>query len=33
MVVTHQQVSPNRKSDISPSDAARFKSRLEAALN
>jgi N-acetylmuramoyl-L-alanine amidase len=33
MVVTHQQVSPNRKTDISPADAARFKSRLKAALN
>jgi N-acetyl-anhydromuramyl-L-alanine amidase AmpD len=32
MVVTHQQVSPNRKTDISPADAARFKSRLKAAL-
>jgi N-acetylmuramoyl-L-alanine amidase len=33
MVVTHQQVAPNRKTDISPGDAARFKSRLKAALN
>ena len=33
MVFTHQQVSPNRKTDISPADAARFKSRLKAALN
>jgi len=33
LVVTHQQVSPNRKTDISPADAARFKSRLKAALN
>lgn len=33
MVVTHQQVSPNRKTDISAADAARFKSRLKAALN
>lgn len=33
MVVTHQQVSPTRKTDISPADAARFKSRLKAALN
>jgi len=32
MVVTHQQVSPNRKTDISPADAARFKSRLKGAL-
>jgi N-acetylmuramoyl-L-alanine amidase len=32
LVVTHQQVSPNRKTDISPADAARFKSRLKAAL-
>ena len=32
MVVTHQQVSPNRKTDISAADAARFKSRLKAAL-
>jgi N-acetylmuramoyl-L-alanine amidase len=33
MVVTHQQVSPSRKTDISPGDAARFKSRLKAALS
>lgn len=33
MVLTHQQVSPNRKTDISAADAARFKSRLKAALN
>lgn len=33
MVVTHQQVSPNRKTDISAADAARFKTRLKAALN
>ena len=33
MVVTHQQVSPNRKTDISPGDADRFRSRLKAALN
>jgi N-acetyl-anhydromuramyl-L-alanine amidase AmpD len=32
LVVTHQQVSPNRKTDISAADAARFKSRLKAAL-
>ena len=32
-VLTHQQVSPNRKNDISSADAARFKSRLKAALN
>jgi len=32
MVVTHQQISPNRKTDISAADAARFKSRLKAAL-
>jgi N-acetyl-anhydromuramyl-L-alanine amidase AmpD len=32
MVVTHQQVSPSRKTDISPGDAARFKSRLKASL-
>jgi N-acetyl-anhydromuramyl-L-alanine amidase AmpD len=32
-VVTHQQVSPGRKNDISPGDAARFKTRLKAALN
>jgi N-acetyl-anhydromuramyl-L-alanine amidase AmpD len=32
MVVTHQQVSPTRKTDISPADAARFKSRLRSAL-
>ena len=33
MVLTHGQVSPARKTDISPGDAARFKSRLKAALN
>jgi AmpD protein len=33
MVVTHQQVSPSRKTDISPGDAARFRSKLMAALN
>jgi N-acetylmuramoyl-L-alanine amidase len=33
MVVTHQQVSPTRKTDISPGDAARFRSKLKAALN
>ena len=33
MVVTHQQVSPNRKTDISAADAARFKTRLKSALN
>lgn len=33
MVVTHQQVAPTRKTDISPGDAARFKTRLKAALN
>jgi AmpD protein len=33
MVVTHQQVSPSRKTDISPGDAARFKTRLKAALS
>jgi N-acetyl-anhydromuramyl-L-alanine amidase AmpD len=33
MVLTHQQVSPNRKTDISPGDADRFRSRLKAALN
>jgi N-acetyl-anhydromuramyl-L-alanine amidase AmpD len=33
MVVTHQQVSPTRKTDIAPGDAARFKSRLRSALN
>lgn len=33
MVLTHQQVSPNRKTDISAADAARFKSRLKAALS
>jgi AmpD protein len=32
MVVTHQQVSPSRKTDISPGDAARFKTRLKGAL-
>ena len=33
MVVTHQQVSPSRKTDISPGDAIRFRTKLEAALN
>jgi hypothetical protein len=33
MVVTHQQVAPTRKTDISPGDAARFRSKLKAALN
>jgi N-acetyl-anhydromuramyl-L-alanine amidase AmpD len=33
LVLTHGQVSPGRKTDISPGDAARFKSRLKAALN
>jgi|LakMenEpi03Aug12_release.lakeMendotaPanAssembly.Ray.scaffolds.fasta_scaffold315934_2 N-acetyl-anhydromuramyl-L-alanine amidase AmpD len=33
MVVTHQQVSPTRKTDISPADAIRFRSKLEEALN
>jgi AmpD protein len=33
MVVTHQQVSPSRKTDISPGDAARFKTRLKASLS
>ena len=33
MVVTHQQVSPNRKTDISPGDAIRFRTKLKAALN
>jgi N-acetyl-anhydromuramyl-L-alanine amidase AmpD len=33
MVVTHQQVSPSRKTDISPGDAARFKTRLKQHLN
>jgi AmpD protein len=32
-IVTHQQIAPNRKTDISPADAARFKSRLKEALN
>ncbi len=32
MVVTHQQVSPSRKTDISPGDAARFRIKLKAAL-
>lgn len=32
-ILTHQQVAPNRKTDISPADAARFKSRLRSALN
>jgi N-acetyl-anhydromuramyl-L-alanine amidase AmpD len=33
LVLTHQQIAPNRKNDISPADAARFKSRLRSALN
>ena len=33
LVLTHQQVAPTRKTDISPGDAARFKSRLRSALN
>jgi N-acetyl-anhydromuramyl-L-alanine amidase AmpD len=33
MVVTHQQVAPTRKTDISPGDAARFKTRLKSALS
>jgi N-acetyl-anhydromuramyl-L-alanine amidase AmpD len=32
-IVTHQQISPNRKNDISPADAARFKTRLKASLS
>ena len=32
MVVTHQQVAPTRKTDISPGDAARFRTKLKAAL-
>jgi AmpD protein len=32
-VVTHQDIAPRRKNDISPADAARFKSKLKAALN
>lgn len=32
MVLTHQQVSPHRKTDITAGDAARFKTRLKAAL-
>ena len=32
-IVTHQQIAPTRKNDISAADAARFKSRLKAALN
>jgi len=32
-VVTHQDIAPRRKNDISPADAARFKTRLKAALN
>lgn len=32
LVLTHQQVAPTRKNDISPGDAARFKTRLKAAL-
>jgi N-acetyl-anhydromuramyl-L-alanine amidase AmpD len=31
-ILTHQQVAPTRKTDISPADAARFKSRLRSAL-
>jgi AmpD protein len=33
LVLTHQQVAPTRKTDISPGDAARFKTRLKTALN
>jgi N-acetyl-anhydromuramyl-L-alanine amidase AmpD len=34
MVVTHQQVAPTRKTDISPRRCgARFRSKLKAALN
>jgi N-acetyl-anhydromuramyl-L-alanine amidase AmpD len=33
MVVTHQQIAPTRKIDISAADAERFKKRLKAALN
>ena len=33
MVVTHQQVAPTRKTDISPGDADRFRTKLKAALN
>lgn len=32
MVVTHQQIAPTRRTDISPGDAARFKTRLKAFL-
>jgi len=32
-VVTHQQVSPGRKTDISAADADRFRSKLKAALS
>jgi N-acetyl-anhydromuramyl-L-alanine amidase AmpD len=32
-VLTHGDVAPGRKNDISPADAARFKSKLKAALN
>jgi AmpD protein len=32
-IVTHQQIAPGRKNDISPADASRFKSKLKAALN
>jgi AmpD protein len=32
-VLTHADVAPGRKNDISPADAARFKSKLKAALN
>jgi N-acetyl-anhydromuramyl-L-alanine amidase AmpD len=31
-VLTHAEVAPGRKTDISPADAARFKSRLRTAL-
>ena len=33
LVVTHQEVNPSRKTDITPGDAARFRSKLKAALN
>jgi AmpD protein len=33
LVLTHQQVAPTRKTDISPGDAARFKTRLKASLS
>jgi len=32
-IVTHQQIAPSRKNDISPADAIRFRSKLEQALN